>query len=231
MAPTETFASVIATLRRATGYERTQSVAERRADAWVHIIAIGLTGPAMAWLFWEAVREGTALMATAVAIYGAAAIVLFVTSFAYHHLAPASQKSYFRAADLAAIFVMIAGTYTPYCLVALRGWIGWAMLFLIWATAIWGAVSRLRFPERSHEAPVWPYLAMGWFCIPLLGVLIARLEAISLTLLLLGGAAYTIGVVFHLWESLKFQNSIWHLFVLTAAILHYFSIRIALGLS
>ncbi|MEO1019621.1 MAG: hemolysin III family protein, partial [Pseudomonadota bacterium] len=211
--------------RRAAGSGRVPTPAERRVDAWVHVLAITLTVPAILAMLWPTIWAGAPLQTLAAGIYGVGLLTMFVASFAYHHVVSPAQKDLFRSIDHAAIFLMIAGTYTPFALISLGGVVGHGLLLIVWVLALFGAWQRLRRPRDSVTAPVWPYLALGWISLPLLGVIISQLPPTALTYLILGGAIYTVGVIFHRWESLLYQNAIWHAFVLAAAACHYVSIR------
>lgn len=197
---------------------------ERRLDAWVHLLAIGLTIPAALALLALARRDGWQ-EAMVAGVYGMSALVMFTVSFAYHHWARGVQKAWFRRYDHAAIFLMIAGTYTPYMMISIGGLFGQLWLLLVWVLALGGIIQRLRRALDAADAPVWPYLALGWISLPLLGVLISELSSSALAYLVLGGIVYTTGVIFYLWQSLPYQNVIWHGFVLLGAACHYFSIR------
>ncbi len=184
----------------------------------------------MAALLRAAWLEGERNAILAVTLYACATITMFSVSFAYHHLAAAVRKDRFRSFDHAAIFTMIAGTYTPFAVVAIGGVLGHSAFVVIWFFALFGAIQRLRRPVSAAKSSVWPYLAMGWMSLPFLGVLLYHLSNDAILFLVLGGVIYTVGVIFHRWETLRYQNAIWHVFVLVAAGCHYVSIRLALGL-
>lgn len=162
------------------------------------------------------------------AIYGASLVILYTMSTLYHAITNVFAKKIFRIMDHNTIFFLIAGTYTPYTLVTLRGGIGWTLFSVIWAAAIVGIVLTSVNLEKFKVFSLICYLAMGWVIFFAIKPLIANLPRISLTFLLVGGAFYTIGVIFYLLKRFKYMHSIWHLFVFGGSIFHYFSIFLAI---
>jgi hemolysin III len=136
----------------------------------------------------------------------------------------ASWKSAFRRLDHAAIFVMIAGTYTPFALIALRGDLGTALLAFVWAVALTGVALKLLCPWRFEQSSIAVYLLLGWTILAVLPSLAAAVPVICLLLLGAGGVLYSLGVVFHLWARLPYHNAVWHGFVLGAAACHYVAV-------
>jgi hemolysin III len=133
-------------------------------------------------------------------------------------------KEEIRRYDHAAIFLMIAGTYTPFALIAVGGTIGLGLLILVWLVAIGGMMLKLLRPRRFDRASVVLYLALGWVILPAMGLVVATLPTSALVLLVVGGLLYTVGVAFHVWETLPYQNAVWHGFVLVAASCHFVAV-------
>lgn len=189
---------------------------ERIADGVIHALGVSfaLAGALILTLF--AIRHAESGRALAVAIYGVALMGTFVASACYHMTPWEHVRPTLRRIDHAAIFLKIAGTCTP--LAALVGGaFAWAVLGVIWAVALFGAVSRVFFWREPGWGGLALYLGLGWLGVLLLYPLAATLPPPALLLTILGGGLYTLGVVFFAWESLKFSNAIWHAFVLAAS--------------
>ena len=149
---------------------------------------------------------------------------------ALYNLTPeGARKRLFRRLDHAAIFLMIAGTYTPFALVAVGGSLGTGLLALVWTAAAGGAAAELLRLRRHDGLSVAAYLLLGWSVLPALGPLSAALSPAGLALLVAGGVLYSVGVVFHLWTRLPYHNAVWHGFVLAAAACHYAAVLRALA--
>jgi hemolysin III len=197
------------------------SPAEVFADGTVH--ALGMIGATIAavTLVRGAAAGGDAAMLVATLVYGAALVAMPVVSGAYNLGAFPRRRAFLRQLDQATIFVLIAGTYTPFGLIALGGVIGHTLLVLVWTVALIGAALKLRWPDAlSTRRSVALYLALGWCALPAIGPLVAALAGATLAWLGLGGVLYSVGVIFHLWTTLPFHNAIWHMFVVAAAACH-----------
>lgn len=198
--------------------------AERHLDNSTHILGLMLCLPAVAVLIYRAGTLGDGLALAAATIYGIGVLSTFGFSAAYHLVSAERWKETLRACDHAAIFVMIAGSYTPFALLAIGGVLGWCLLGLVWLLAVLGAVIKLTMPRRGDSVSVIFYLALGWIGLPAVGVLIDTLALSTLVLLGAGGLLYTLGTAVHIWESLRFQNALWHILVLAGAGCHYLAI-------
>ncbi len=195
--------------------------AEIFADGTVH--ALGMIGATIAavTLVRGAAAGGDAEMLVATLVYGAALVAMPVVSGAYNLGAFPRRSAFLRQLDQATIFVLIAGTYTPFGLIALGGVIGHTLLVLVWTVALVGAALKLRWPDALNtRRSVALYLALGWCALPAIGPLVAALDGATLAWLGLGGVLYSVGVIFHLWTTLPFHNAIWHTFVVAAAACH-----------
>lgn len=192
------------------------SRAERIADGTVHVLGVSTAlGAVFALFTLGAERMTAAHLYTATLIYAAALIIMLSASAAYHILADTAARPVLRRLDHAAIYVKIAGTATPLC-VLLDTAFGYLMLTAMWVLALFGAAAKLR-ARRGRMTTGWlPYVALGWIGVLLFIPLMAVLPAKSLWMILAGGLIYTSGVVFYAWEGLRFGNAIWHLFVLVA---------------
>jgi hemolysin III len=156
-------------------------------------------------------------------VFGAALVVLYTASTLYHALGHVHERArtVLRALDHSAIFLLIAGTYTPFTLVSLRGPWGWSLFAVVWSLAVAGIALRLALRRRPTALFVSLYLAMGWCVVLALRPLVAAVPPGGIALLVAGGLAYSVGVVFYLWRSLPYGHAIWHGFVLAGSAFHY----------
>ena len=167
---------------------------------------------------------GDAWHVTSAAIFGSSMVLLYLSSTLYHSIQAPRAKSFFRGCDHAAIYLLIAGTYTPFALVSLRGPWGWSLFGVVWGLAALGLLAQGGFLRRMGKIRVLLYLAMGWVVVIAAKPLMANLDSGGLTLLALGGLCYTGGVVFYASKRLPYAHAIWHLFVLAGTILHFFAV-------
>lgn len=200
------------------------TLGEEIANSVTHGIGALLSVAALVLLVVFASLRGTAWHVVSVSVYGATLVVLYTTSTLYHSLTAPTAKRVFRALDHASIFLLIAGTYTPFTLVNLRGPWGWSLLGTVWGLATLGVVLQMGVLRRGAIASVVLYIAMGWSVTVAIKPLIAALAPGGLALLVAGGLAYTAGVAFYAWGKLKFGHAVWHLFVLLGSILHFLAV-------
>ncbi|WP_417659169.1 PAQR family membrane homeostasis protein TrhA [Pseudidiomarina sp.] len=200
------------------------SVAEEVAHALTHGVgAIAAIVGLVFMLVW-AVSYGDTYHVVSASIYGASLILLYTASTFYHAFPWPRIKAFFQQMDHAAIYVLIAGTYTPFALVSLRGVWGWSLLGVVWGIAIIGVVLELAVSERKKWLSLSLYLGLGWMALIVIKPMLDNVETGGLWLLLAGGLAYTFGVIFYVWKSLRFHHAIWHLFVLAGSVLHFLSV-------
>ena len=158
------------------------------------------------------------------AVYGSSMVVLFLASTLYHSARRPALRRAFKMFDHCAIFLLIAGTYTPFLLVNMRGTLGWTLFAVIWGLAVAGIIFKLVFGHRYKGLQVATYLIMGWLVVVAATELPAILGVTELVLLVAGGLSYTVGVIFYLGDRIPFNHAIWHLFVLVGGALHYFAV-------
>lgn len=199
------------------------SVNEEIASTASHALGIVLSVIALAVLVAFGAMHGDVWDIVSVSIYGASLFLMYTASALYHGIPNAGAKPYLRLLDHAAIYLLIAGTYTPFALISLRGPWGYALLAAVWAIAIAGIALELRHVRNRVVAAVL-YLGMGWIGIFAIKPLIANVEPAGLWLLLAGGLCYTLGVPFYLWKRLPFNHALWHVFVLAGSVFQFFSI-------
>ena len=200
---------------------------EELAHSIIHGVGIVLAIVGLSVLVALAAMRGSALHVTACAIYGATLILLYVASTLYHSIPLPGAKRVLRVLDHCAIYLLIAGTYTPFALVNLRGPWGWGLLSAVWALAIAGVVFKSLATGKARILSVVFYLLLGWCVVWVFGPLARVVPARGLQLLFAGGLAYTLGVVFYVWKRLPYHHAIWHVFVLAGSVLHFFAILVS----
>jgi hemolysin III len=203
------------------------SLPERIADYCIHAIGVIASIIALAALIFIGVESKTALWIVGLSIYGLALVATFSFSAGYHVVMRPKLKEWMRRLDHAAIFLMIAGTYTPFILIKMNNAWGLGLLAVVWGMAAIGIAIKLFAPRYLEGISTALYLMQGWAILAAWEPLTTAMSGQVLTLLMAGGVLYTVGVVFHLWERLPFQNAIWHGFVLSAASCHYAAVMVA----
>jgi hemolysin III len=202
---------------------------EKIADAAVHVAAVAGGLGAFPILFHKVALYGRSGSGLAIGVYAAAFFLMFVASCAYNLAPPSPAKALLRRADHVAIFLMIAGTYTALLSdIPASPWV-FGLAVFVWAGALTGAAIKLLLPHRFDRATVFVYLALGWAVLPMLAPLARTLPSEAFTLVAVGGALYSVGIAFHLWESLRFQTAIWHAFVAAAAGCQFAGVLTAVG--
>lgn len=197
---------------------------EEIASSITHGVGIVLAIAGLAVLIAFATLHGNAWHIVGCSIFGAALILCFTTSTLYHSVQAERIKILLRTLDHSAIFLLIAGTYTPFLLVNLRGPWGWSLFAVIWGLTFAGIALRLFLKGRLHGLVVSVYIAMGWIVVVAVQPMLERVGTGGLALLAAGGLAYTAGVIFYKWRRLPYNHAIWHGFVLAGAALHFFAV-------
>jgi hemolysin III len=206
-----------------------EAARELAVDRLVHGLGLSLGLPAALAIVVVAAAEGGWSEIVPASLYAAGLLAMLLCSAAYNVLQANRRRDWLRRLDHAAIFAMIAGTYTPFTLRLERGWAS-GLTAGIWAVAAVGMAAKLWGPRRGIAAlSTGLYLALGWIGLVALGPFMASLAAPTLVLLAAGGVLYTAGVAFHHWSRLPYQNAIWHGFVLAAAGVHYLAVLTVLG--
>ncbi len=159
-----------------------------------------------------------------VIVYGVSIIVLFTASTFYHAVKSKTQKHYFRIVDHISIYLLIAGTYTPVCLIAIEQSLGWTLFFAVWGIAAFGVILKLFFTGRFEVFSTLLYLIMGWLIVFDFTSLSEAIGSYGILCLFAGGLAYTVGIIFYAIEKIPYNHVIWHVFVLAGAIFHFFMI-------
>src|SRR5690554_4644045 len=200
------------------------TLGEEIAHSVTHGIGALLGVAALVIMVWYSVTEGTVWHLVSGIIYGSSLILLYMASTLYHAITNMRAKRILQLMDHAAIFILIAGTYTPFLLVNLRGPWGWSLFTVIWTIAIAGVFLETMKKERIKWLSLTLYLGLGWMAVIAIKPMLELVNSTALWLLLAGGLSYTLGVVFYVWKSMRYHHAIWHLFVLSGSVFHFFSI-------
>lgn len=200
---------------------RTPARAELRTDTVIHVLGVGASVAGGVWLIAYTAAQGSATLVTGGVIYALSLCAALTFSALYNTISHGGAKEILRRFDHSAIFLLIAGTYSPFMLADIGDpWVATVYALLLTA-AVTGIAIKFTMPRRFDRLAILLYLAMGWSGAFILGPLSDVMNAHVLTLIAIGGALYSIGVIFHVWERLPFQNAIWHAFVLAAAVCHF----------
>ncbi len=195
--------------------------AELIADGVIHVIGVALGVAGAAVLLAIAFNAARSVDAGSVVIYVVGLLAMLGASAAYNLWPVSPRKWLLRRFDHSAIYLLIAATYTPFLLQMKRGLVPASLLFVVWLTAAIGIALKLRWPGRFDRLSIVLYLMLGWCGILAYAPVAEALPPLTLWLIAIGGALYSIGVIFHVWERLRFHTAIWHGFVLSAAGVHY----------
>ena len=203
---------------------RQLSSREEIINSITHGIGALLSIAALVVLIMVAGKNGDIWHLVSFSIYGFTLVLLYLSSTLYHSFSNPKFKNLFARFDHVSIFLLIAGTYTPILLTSLLGAWGWTLFAIIWTVALVGAVIRSIYLHRFRKLMVVFYLIMGWMFVLAGKQIYLNLPFESLTYLVLGGIAYSVGVIFYTWRNLPYSHGIWHLFVLAGSVLHFFAI-------
>lgn len=200
------------------------SVGEEIIHALTHAAGVLLSIAGLTWMLYLSISAADPWRIVSSAIYGTTLIALFLASTIYHGLYASRHREIFKLLDHCAIYLLIAGTYTPFLLVAMRTSTGWWLFGAIWALATAGIIKKLWFRYRFPKIALASYLVMGWLIVVAAPQMAAALGPNGTAWLVAGGLAYSIGAVFYAWETIPFNHAIWHLFVLAGGVCHFLGI-------
>src|SRR5687768_3495872 len=211
---------------------RDRSVAETIANSVTHGVGLVASLVAMPVVVVAAVRQNDPFRVAGAVVYGLSLVMLYAASTAYHSFPGSPASRVLRILDHSAIYVLIAGSYTPFALGPLRGPVGWAMLMAVWAMAVVGVALKTRKGIGTKRITIALYVAMGWLSVLVLKPLITALGTNGFLWLLAGGLFYTGGIIFYATdERVRYGHAIWHLFVLAGSACHFFAVLWHSGLS
>lgn len=197
------------------------STGEEIAHAVTHGVAAMASVAGLVLLVVKAARHGGPQLVTGVTIFGAALVLLYLSSTLYHALTPPRAKRVFELLDYAMIYVLIAGTYTPFTLSVLgSGW-GWSIFGMAWGFAVVGILYEVVLKRPSRRLSLLLYLLMGWLMIVAVKPLIEALDPVALILVAAGGVFYTGGAVFYAWRAFPYHHMVWHLCVIAGSFCHW----------
>lgn len=205
--------------------KRPYTLQEEIWSSLIHGIGIALSIAGLIVLVTLAAQDGNVWVVVSTAIFGVSMVVLYTASTLYHAIPNPEIKLKLKKFDHISIYYLIAGTYTPFMLVNMRGTVGWTVFGIIWGLALIGTV--LKLCTQGSGTKVWSiglYLLMGWLVVFASKQLAARLPDIGLTFLVLGGLFYTLGIFFYVWKSRQYTHAVWHFFVLSGTVMHFFAV-------
>ncbi len=203
---------------------RTQSSGEEIANSVSHGIALLIALIAVPWLIFFTVRTNTTLAVVGASVFGVTVVLAYLSSMIYHALPVGETKTFFRTLDHVSIYLLIAGTYTPFTLGVLQGTWGWSLLAVIWSLAVVGIILKTRKGVRYSRLSTFFYILMGWLVVVAIVPLWMNMSAAGLAWLVAGGLAYTGGTVFYAARKLPYAHLIWHLFVMTGTACHFVAV-------
>jgi len=185
-------------------------------------VLLSIAGLVIAVVLAARVKNAYAIISSA--IYGSTLIILYISSTLYHSFPDGKVKNLFKIFDHSSIYILIAGTYTPFTLLPLRGGWGWTIFGIIWGLAVLGILFKVFFVHRFNFVSTVIYLLMGWFIIIAAKPLFTSIPFSAAAFLVAGGLCYTLGAVFYIFDRIFFFHIVWHFFVLAGSILHFFSV-------
>lgn len=205
-------------------FSRKYLIVNEVLNAITHGIGAGLSIAGLVILLVKGARLHSPPHIVSYAIYGATLILLFLASTLFHSLIFTKAKKVFQVFDHSSIYLLIAGSYTPFCLLTIKGWLGWTLFVVIWLMALLGVIYKSIWLAKKGNSAVIIYIIMGWLCLLAVKPLYLGLGTAGITLLVLGGLSYTIGAIFYSMKHIKYMHVVWHLFVMLGAGFMFFSI-------
>jgi hemolysin III len=204
--------------------ERMPTLREELFSSVSHGIGALLSVAGLALLVVLAARQGTTTQLVSFTIYGASLIILYAASTLYHSVQEPRLKDVCNVIDHSAIFLLIAGTYTPFLLVAISGLWGWTLLMIVWGMAATGIGLKALYFDHFKRFSLLFYILMGWLVVAFIGELAASIPPGGLTLLAVGGVTYTVGTIFYALKNVPYSHGVWHLFVLAGSLCHFLAV-------
>ena len=200
------------------------TIQEERLHTLTHGLGAALSLAGLAFLVALAWELGSWSHLVGFAVYGSSMVALYLASTLYHGITRPRWKKYFQTLDHAMIYVLIAGTYTPFILTHVNNTLGLTLLAVVWVIALMGFVFKIFFVGRYRIFSTLGYLLMGWLCVIAWQDIISSLPAVSIMWLIAGGAVYSAGVIFFALERMPFNHVIWHVFVLVGSVCHFMAV-------
>lgn len=197
---------------------------EEIANAIIHGIGALLSVAALVILIVSSALHGTAWHVVSFTLFGATMVILYVSSTLVHGFPAGRAKDVFEVLDHSSIYFFIAGTYTPFLFIAVKGPLGWTLFGVVWGIAIAGTVFKAFFVKRFLHTSTLLYVVMGWLLVFAWKPLVTNISTEGLILLAVGGVLYTFGAIFYVWRGFTYHHAVWHVFVLAASVLHFFAV-------
>ncbi|WP_018930358.1 PAQR family membrane homeostasis protein TrhA [Gracilibacillus lacisalsi] len=200
------------------------SVKEEIANSVTHGIGMALSIAGLVILIVYSSLYGTVWHIVSFTLFGVTMVLLYTSSTLLHSLRKGKAKNVFEILDHSSIYFFIAGSYTPFLLVVVRGWEGWTLFGVIWGLAIGGTIFKAFFVKKFLYFSTILYVLMGWLIVFAWQPLVENMHPNGLKLLVIGGVLYTVGAVFYVWRGFNYHHALWHLFVLAGSIAHFFAV-------
>ncbi|OZI10506.1 hemolysin D [Bacillaceae bacterium SAS-127] len=197
---------------------------EEIANSITHGIGAVLSIAALTLLIVFSILFGNVWHIVSFTIFGVTMLLLYLSSTLVHSFPQGKVKDLFEIFDHSSIYLFIAGTYTPFLFLAVKGTLGWTLFAVVWGLAIVGTVFKCFFVKRFLKTSTLLYVVMGWLIVFAWDTLVQNISTTSLILLITGGILYTLGAIFYVWRGFKFHHMVWHLFVLAGSVTHFFSV-------
>jgi hemolysin III len=197
---------------------------EEIANAIIHGIGALLSVAALVLLIVSSVTQGTVWHIVSFTLFGASMVLLYVSSTLVHGFPTGRVKDFFEIMDHSSIYFFIAGTYTPFLFLAVKGTLGWTLFGIVWGLAIAGTVFKSYFVKRFLHTSTLLYVVMGWLIVFAWGPLQQNVTHQGIILLVVGGVLYTFEAIFYVWRGFTYHHAVWHIFVLAASVLHFFAV-------
>lgn len=212
-------------------FTRKQKIKEEIANTLSHAAGIPISVAVIALLVVFSALYGNVWHIVSFSIFGSSMLFLYIASTIFHGASRPRTKYFLNKLDHSAIYVLIAGSYTPIALTTLRGPLGWVLFGVVWALAIGGVVYKIWFYDpKFRKLSTWLYVGMGWLVVIVIGPVVQKMPSLSLLLLFAGGMSYTVGALFYLKKGVRLFHFIFHLFVLAGSILHFLAFLFMLPL-
>jgi len=201
-----------------------QELVEERLNTLTHGLGLAISLAAFCFLLMSAASSGGTVRLASCAVYGATLILMYAASTSLHAAKSPRQKMRFQVCDHVSIYLLIAGTYTPFMASLLQGTLGWTLLGCVWALAGIGIAIKLKYAERLEETSPLPYVGLGWLVLAAIKPLMTVLPMGGLVLLIAGGVSYSVGVIFFCRDDKRYFHAIWHVFVIGGTACHFLAI-------
>ncbi|WP_216827427.1 PAQR family membrane homeostasis protein TrhA [Alkalihalobacterium elongatum] len=200
------------------------SKGEEIANAIIHGIGALLSIAALVLLIVFSSLYGTAWHVVSFTLFGSTMVLLYTSSTLVHSFPPGKAKDVFEILDHSSIYFFIAGTYTPFLFIAVKGALGWTLFGIVWGLAIAGTVFKSFFVKRFLHTSTVLYVLLGWMIVFAWGTLVQNVSSEGIAMLVIGGVLYSVGAIFYVWRGFYYHHAVWHVFVVAGSIMHFFSV-------